>query len=138
MRVARSGPTRLTEGKDGGPDRDRTVDLLIAIQVDWGSASSNAFIKPFLTSRGEPDDRRHVVHSVASAWGRPFPRNQFDSKDLATRVQSRECSCDHGGASRIPDQRQSRRLAPKEMSAGRGSLRRRPVIQRLAVVRGVQ
>ena len=61
MRVARSGPTRLTEGKDGGPDRDRTVDLLIAIQVDWGSASSNAFIKPFLTSRGEPDDRRHVV-----------------------------------------------------------------------------
>ena len=33
MRVARAGPTRLNGVKDGGPDRDRTGDLLNAIQA---------------------------------------------------------------------------------------------------------
>ncbi len=64
--------------------RDAAVELFYGYDAGLNVAASGIAA---LRSRGEPDDRRHLVHSVASVWGRPFPAKQFESKGLATRVR---------------------------------------------------
>ena len=102
-----------------------------------------------LTSRGEPDDRRHLLHTVASAWGRQpvlsYPlrgcphepsiaagRTATSPASIAGRTAKRPAG-DRGGAPRAPRaaarrlpcraRRRARRVRPVQATSARRAVR---------------